>query len=71
MTTSNNYLEIDQKMIGDVYTSSESMDVLTTLCDVYGSRFGGTEGERLSAEFMRDKLIAYGLQNVHLEEFLI
>ena len=65
----NNHLEIDQKMVGDVYTSNESMDVLTTLCDVYGSRFGGTEGERLSAEFMRDKMIEYGLQNVHLEEF--
>lgn len=65
----NPFLEQDQRIVGDGYTARDAMENLTTLCDEFGSRFGGTEGERLSAEFMRDKLIAYGLQNVHLEEF--
>lgn len=60
-------LELDRKIVGDIYTSREVMDNLATLCDDFGSRFGGTEGERLAAEFMRDKLIEYGLSNVRLE----
>ena len=67
MTTKNPFLTLDQKLVGDVYTSSEVMDNLTMLTDDFGSRFGGTEGERQAAEFMKAKLEAYGLQNVHLE----
>lgn len=63
----NPYLSIDRQMVGDIYTSPEVMDNLTILCDDFGSRFGGTEGERQAAEFMKAKLEAYGLQNVHLE----
>ncbi|MEM7112233.1 MAG: M28 family peptidase [Chloroflexota bacterium] len=63
----NPFLSTDQQIMGDVYTSSEVMDNLTILCDDFGSRFGGTEGEKLAAEFMRDKIIEYGLSNVHLE----
>ena len=68
MTTQNPYLATDRKIIGDVYTSTEVMDNLTILCDEFGSRFGGTPGEKQAAEFMQAKLKAYGLQNVHLEE---
>ena len=67
MTTKNPFLKLDQQMVGDVYTSSEVMDNLTVLTDDFGSRFGGTEGEQLAAEFMKAKLEEYGLQNVHLE----
>ncbi len=63
----NHYLSIDQKIVGDVYTSSEVMDNLTVLCDDFGSRFGGTPGERQAAEFMHDKLKVYGLSDVRLE----
>ncbi len=63
----NPYLTQDQQMVGDSYTNSEVMDNLTVLTDEYGSRFGGTEGERLAADFMKAKLEEYGLQNVHLE----
>lgn len=68
MATQNPHLTTDQKMIGDVYTSTELMDNLTILCDEFGSRFGGTPGEKQAAEFIKAKLEAYGLQNVHLEE---
>ena len=67
MSTSNPFLSQDQQIVGDIYTSSEVIDNLTTLCDEFGSRFGGTAGERQAAEFMKAKLEDYGLSNVHLE----
>jgi Zn-dependent M28 family amino/carboxypeptidase len=65
----NPYLSLDQQIVGDIYTSPEAMDNLTILCDDFGSRFGGTEGEQLAAEFIQAKLKEYGLSNVHLEPF--
>jgi Zn-dependent M28 family amino/carboxypeptidase len=65
--TNNPFLTQDRQIVGDVYTASEVMDNLTILCDDFGSRFGGTEGERQAAEFMQAKLESYGLSNVHLE----
>lgn len=67
MPTNNPFLTQDQQIVGDVYTSTEAMDNLTILCDDFGSRFAGTEGERQAAEFMKAKLEEYGLSNVHLE----
>jgi Zn-dependent M28 family amino/carboxypeptidase len=67
MSSNNPYLTVDQKIVGDTYTSTEVMDNLITLCDDFGSRFGGTEGERQAAEFIKAKLEQYGLNNVHLE----
>lgn len=67
MTPNNPFLSIDRQIMGDVYTSTEAMDNLTILCDEFGSRFGGTAGEKQAAEFMKAKLEAYGLKNVHLE----
>ena len=65
----NPYLDIDQKMLGDIHTSREMMDNLEILCDDYGSRFGGTKGEKLAAQFFRDKFKAYGLSNVKMEPY--
>jgi len=67
MKIENSFLDTDGKIIGDVYTSDEVMDNLLVLCDEYGSRFGGTEGERRAAEFIQKKMKAYGLTNVHQE----
>ena len=63
----NPHLSKDQQIVGDVYTSAESMAVLSHLCDEFGSRFGGTEGERRAAEYIQAKLSEYGLKDVHLE----
>ena len=65
----NPFLTIDQQMTGDIYTSPEVMGNLTILCDDYGSRFGGTAGERQAADFIKAELEAYGLQNAQLEPF--
>jgi Zn-dependent M28 family amino/carboxypeptidase len=67
MTQSNPLLTLDQQILGDIYTSVEAMDNLVVLCDDFGSRFGGTEGERQAAEFFQAKMDGYGLQNVCLE----
>jgi hypothetical protein len=67
MKPHNPYLGIDQKIIGEIYTSTEVMDNLITICDDFGSRFGGTESERQSVEFFEEKMKSYGLSNVHRE----
>ena len=63
----NPHLTLDQKIVGDIYTSPEAMDNLYALCDEYGSRFGGTEGERRAAEFLKAKFEEYGLKHVRME----
>ncbi len=67
MSQQNPFLSIDQQIVGDIYTSTEAMENLIVLCDDFGSRFGGTEGERQAAEFFKTKLEEYGLSNVNLE----
>ncbi|NCF69503.1 MAG: aminopeptidase, partial [Chloroflexi bacterium] len=65
--STNPFLELDRKIVGDIYTSNELMDNLGTLCDEYGSRFAGSTEEREAAEFMKAKLIEYGLTDVILK----
>ena len=65
----NPHLSLDQEILGDIYSSRESMNNLEILCDDFGSRFGGTEGEKLAADFIKAKFEEYGLTNVHLEPF--
>ncbi len=67
MSANNSFLPIDQQIIGDVSTNTEVLDNLVVLCDDFGSRFGGTEGERQAVHFIQEKMRAYGLQNVHTE----
>ena len=69
MTTVNPYLQLDQKMVGDIYTSTEPMALLRTLCDQFGSRFGGTEGASLASDFLKEKFQSYGLKNVHKDAY--
>jgi len=65
----NPYLEIDQRIVGDIYTSREVMENLTVLCDDFGSRFAGTPEERQAAEFIVETFRRYGLENARLEEY--
>jgi Zn-dependent M28 family amino/carboxypeptidase len=64
-----NTREIEQRILGEIWTSGDIMESLRYLCDDLGSRFGGTESEHQAAEYLRDKMVEYGLQNVHLEKF--
>lgn len=69
MKITNPYLNYDQQIVGDVYTSSEVMDNLTVLCDDFGSRFAGTPEEYKAATFIAETLNKYGLKNVRLEDY--
>jgi Zn-dependent M28 family amino/carboxypeptidase len=59
---------LERGIIGQVWTSPEVYANLEQLCD-FGSRFSGTESERRARDFIRDKFIDYGLQNVRLATF--
>lgn len=67
--TTNPLLEIERRLLGDIYTSPAAMDNLTVLCDDFGSRFAGTAGERQAVDFFVDRLREYGLEPVHAEEY--
>jgi Zn-dependent M28 family amino/carboxypeptidase len=65
----NPLLETERRLLGDIYTSREAMDNLEVLCDDFGSRWGGSEGERLAAEFLLRRFQEYGLADARLEPF--
>lgn len=60
---------IDRAIVGDVLTANDAWENLQALCDRFGSRFGGTEGERGARDFLADRLRGYGLDSVTVEEF--
>jgi len=60
---------IEASIIGDIWSSNETFENLTVLCDEFGSRFAGTEGERPAVDFIVSKLKEYGLENVAADEF--
>ena len=59
--------DAERQLIGDIWTSDEPYQNLLWLCDEIGNRWAGSASEHAAGEFIRDKLIAYGLQNVRLE----
>jgi len=65
----NPFLSLDQRIVGDIYTSTSVMDVLTVLCDDLGPRFAGTPQEREAADYIADTWRSYGLSNVELEPY--
>ncbi len=67
----NPYIDVDKKIVSEIYTSSEVMDTLKTLCDVYGSRFPGTPGDLESVKYMKDKFIEYGVDEAYIEKYTI
>ncbi len=57
----------DQQIIGDVFTSDASYQLLLRLCDECGNRFAGSASERKAADAIAEAMRANGLDNVHLE----
>jgi Zn-dependent M28 family amino/carboxypeptidase len=60
----------ERDIIAELGLTTEGYKNLTVLCDQFGSRFGGTEGDRLAVDYMLRKFEEYGLENVHKEEFM-
>lgn len=63
------YNELDKRILGEVYKSTETMDNLIVLCDEYGSRWPGSGHDKVACEYMVGKLEEYGLENPHMEKF--
>ena len=61
--------EMEQDVLATIWTSNEAYETLRELCDDIGHRFGGSESERLGAEFLKSKMEEYGLEKVRIEEF--
>ena len=60
-----------ERVLGDIYSSTEPLDNVIELCDEYESRWPGSGMDKASCEYMATKLREYGLENVHLEKFKI
>ncbi|MCW4051568.1 MAG: M20/M25/M40 family metallo-hydrolase, partial [Candidatus Bathyarchaeota archaeon] len=65
------YSELDKRVLGEAYSSNETIEIVTTLCDDYDSRWPGSGMDLKSCEYMAEKLKEHGLENVHLEKFSI
>ncbi|HEX9914919.1 MAG TPA: M20/M25/M40 family metallo-hydrolase [Candidatus Bathyarchaeia archaeon] len=65
------YVELDKRILGEAYGSSEAMEVVTTLCDDYDSRWPGSGMDAAACEYMAEKMRGYGLEDVHLEKFTL
>jgi hypothetical protein len=67
----NPYIEADKKIVSEIYTSSEPMDNLKVLCDIYGSRFPGSSNDLNSVKWMVNKLKSFGIENARYESYKI
>ncbi|HLI52154.1 MAG TPA: M28 family peptidase [Thermomicrobiaceae bacterium] len=61
--------QVEQAVIPNIWLSDGIYRNLLHLCDDLGHRFGGSDSEHQAAEYLRQKMVEYGLTNVHLEEF--
>ncbi|HYQ85810.1 MAG TPA: M20/M25/M40 family metallo-hydrolase [Bacteroidota bacterium] len=55
------------KIRDEGFNRSQVMDLLSTLSDVYGPRLTGSPGFKRAAEWARQTLDSWGLENAHLE----
>ncbi|RME87195.1 MAG: aminopeptidase, partial [Planctomycetota bacterium] len=63
-------LQIDcENLLGAIYGSQEIWKNLEILCDDFGSRFGGTPGERMCRDFLQSKFQEYGLSSCEIHEY--
>ena len=69
MANTNPYLELDQRILGDVYSSGETWDNLLVLCDDFGSRFSSLPEGKQAADYILEKFKQYGSTNATLEGY--
>lgn len=60
--------DIDKAIVGEIWTSTEALDNLTRMCS-FGSRFGGSESERLAVDYMVAKFKEYGMDKAAKEHY--
>ncbi len=64
-----NIRQLEQTILGDLWTSTCLWDTLTALCDDGHGRFAGADDERRAGDFMLRRFTEWGLDNVHAEPF--
>src|SRR5262249_12820646 len=64
-------LALDQQIITDAKSGSEIMANLTYLSDIIGPRLTGSGALKRANEWTAEKMLSYGLSNVHLEAYTI
>jgi hypothetical protein len=63
------FLSLDQRILGELWTSPELWNHMLALCDSFNSRFAGTEEERRAGDYIMSCFARYGLENIHPEPF--
>ncbi len=58
----------ERRMAGEIYTSDTAYRHLLALCDGCGHRFTGSAGESRAVSYLVERLTAYRLRHVHMEE---
>jgi hypothetical protein len=66
-----NWHQIDRFLMGEAWAGSRVTQYRDHLCYEVGPRWGGSDGDRRAAEFIRDEMEANGLTSARLEEFTI
>ena len=61
--------DVERRILGEAYSSSEAMDNLTVLCDDFGGRFAGSPENRAAAKFILGRFEEYGFEDPRLETF--
>jgi hypothetical protein len=64
-----NIRRLEVEVSGEIWVNSEAYRNLLALCDEHGSRFAGTEGEKLAVEYLVGKFRDYGLDNVAADPY--
>ncbi len=62
-------LEIESRIVDEIFASSEAYENLLVLADDIGIRLAGTQNEIKARDFLAETLSRYGLDNVHTEAF--
>jgi aminopeptidase YwaD len=65
---SRSYNELDKRILGQAYGSTEALDNLIILCDENNSRWPGSGDDTAACEFIVGKLEEYGLVNPHMDK---
>jgi hypothetical protein len=64
---------VDEQLIASIkmegFQNSQLMDTAFHLTEVYGPRLSGTPSMKAAAEWSRDRLAEWGLENAHLESW--
>lgn len=61
--------DVERRILGEAYSSSEAMGNLSVLCDDFGGRFAGSPEDEAAAEFILGLFEKYDFEDPHLEAF--